>query len=236
MSEVIPYEDLLHQPEKYLPLGSKKAIRNVATNIIIDIKKLFLSDSNIMMITRSIYKIHRQNGGKSKLSKFKLLIPQLAYDFYLNNDLYEYQSADNQATGYNNWVECLKAINNDFTKTLYNILRWNAFVPTRASISVSGDGLAPTNKKMYDLTAMDKQTIDVWKKSETYVMNKQFRYNNKIPFWQTSMHNRFYDRSNEGLHENDSDRSSLESPIYAYNMSNIYDALDSYKSEDWFGI
>ena len=66
------------------------------------------------------------------------------------------------------------------------------------------------------------RNMDVWDNNKTIRMNKNFRYNNRIPVWQWSMNRRNYDRSNDGLEHGDPNRASLEVPIRGYEMSDIY--------------
>jgi hypothetical protein len=230
--------DLLNHPEKYQPLGSVKAIMNKACEVDftdIDLNAVFKSQSNIIYMSNKLYKVYRQNGGRSTIEKIRSLISKLAYDFSIKNNLNSYQVSEIGATGINNWVESLKTINNQFTKHCYNWFKWNNFVPTREWVEVG-----PINDRKQvrfnEIQAPDKQTIDVWEKQEIQLINSHFRHNNKIPFWQKTMNTRHYDRGNEGLQENDSDRSSLDTPIYGYNMKPIYSAMNKWQSEDWFGV
>lgn len=234
---MIPYKDFILNPEKYKPLGSVKSILNKQsenTFDTVDIKKLFNSSSNISKMTLKLYEVYLQNGGKDIYDKFSNNIIYLSKTFSNENNLYNFKYVD--STNQNNWVEILKFINNKFTKYCYNWFKWNSFVPTRDVVEV---GTYDNRKKkhFFELMADDIPTLNYWRKQEVYRVNNMFRYNNEIPFWQKTMNTRYYDKSNEGFRNGDSDRASLENPVYdRYNMSNMNDLLDSWNKGDWFGI
>jgi hypothetical protein len=234
---MISRKALLHDVDNYHPLGSRKSVANVPNKpsyVEVDMDAVFASSGNMLMMSRNVYRVHRNNGGRSKLSKFQQLVPALALKFRKRNNLREYQSVEREATGFDNHVDLLKSINTEFMKFCYNSLRWNALVPSRAWGEVG-----PTDdrkmKKYSEMTAADIPTIDVWQEQETSIMNKQFRNNNKIPFWQTSMHTRHFDRGNDGL-KHTPDRASLDNPSRGFKMDPIYDTLDKWTTDDWFGM
>ena len=239
MTDVLSYQDLLGRPEKVQPLGSKKGVRNLENKhafIELDMEEVFLSGGNLTMIARNMHKISKQNGGKASITKWKHLVAKLALIYVSENNLNEHKTVEYQSTGFSNHAELLKTFNADFMRTrCYNHIRWNNLVPTRAYAEVGVTG-KKVKKKYHELTAEDIPTLDFWREQETQIMNKQFRYGNKIPIWQTSMHTRHYDRGNDGLKHRDQDRASLDVPVRGYKMDNIYDALDKWKSDDWFGF
>lgn len=236
---MIPYKDLLSQPEKYRPLGSVKSVNNIPSRpdfTDIDIAEVFRSDSNMHMMANSLYKVHRQNGGRLSIEKFLRLTPKLANNFMQKYSIYEFEDVDFQATGQHNWVELLRTINNEFVNYCYKWFKWNQFVPTREWGEV-GPIDNRKQKRFYEMTADDIPTLDYWRNQEIQRMNKVFRYHNKIPFWQKTMHRRHHDRENEGFRYDDSDRSSLETPIHhAYDMSDIHKTLDKWTKTEWFGM
>ena len=73
---------------------------------------------------------------------------------------------------------------------------------------------------VYDVE--DTRNMDIWRPERTVRMNNDYRYNNQIPVWQCSMNKRNYDRDNDGLEHSDPNRSSLETPIRGYEMTDIY--------------
>lgn len=235
---MISHRDLVFNPDDYKPLSSFKSVRNLPnkpdfTNV--NIIKLFLSKSNMNLMINNIYRTSRENGHRSSLDTFRLLVPKLAVIFNKENNLNEYEVAEYSATGQTNWVELLRTINNDFTKYCYKYLKWNIFVPTREWVEV-GPADNRVQKKYHEMTAADVPTLDVWREQEVQRYNSLFRNNNKIPFWQYTMHNRHYDRNNEGLTHNNADRASLETPVYGYDMKNINKALDKWTSTGWYGM
>ena len=73
---------------------------------------------------------------------------------------------------------------------------------------------------VYDID--NTRNMDVWNDQETIRQNSNFRYNNALPIWQTSISKRNYDRSNDGLHDGNKDRASLENLVRGYDMSDVY--------------
>jgi hypothetical protein len=130
-------------------------------------------------------------------------------------------------------VEALRAINQDFKNECYKYFKWNAFNPFQTKFEV-GPHEKRVLKKGFALDHTDHGTLDVWREQFTQTLNRQFRYENKIPIWQTSVHTRYYDTANEGLKQKNKCDSSLETPVYGYDMSDIYAGIDKYKSEDWY--
>lgn len=236
---VISRKDLLIRPDEYKPLGSFKSVKNKEskpTFLEIDIEKVFKSDSNLKMMANSLHKVHRQNGGRSTIQKFLSLTPKLAESFSRRYDINKFEDVTYQATGHHNWSELLKTVNNEFMSFCYNKFRWNSLVPTREWAEVGATG-ERKQKRFYELTVEDIGTLDYWRKQETQRINKAFRHNNKIPVWQRSMHNRFYDKSNDGLHSNDPDRASLENFVHGgYDMDRIHELIDKWTDQSWFGM
>jgi hypothetical protein len=134
------------------------------------------------------------------------------------------QKLDDYENMQDNWLTTLDFINKQFVKGhgfMYDRGNVDTFNVFRIKDRVS-DEYGNTSLKRYDeMTATDYQTLDVWRHQETKVWDNIFRYGNRVPQWQKSMQKRPYDRENEGYHEADSDRSSLETQIHGYDMSNI---------------
>jgi hypothetical protein len=141
------------------------------------------------------------------------------------------QNLDEYENMQNNWLTTLDYINKKFVKEhgfMYDIGNTNTFNVFRIKDRVS-DPCGNTTLKRYDeMTATDYQTLDVWRHQETKVFDDLFRYGNRVPQWQKSMQKRPYDRANEGYHESDSDRSSIETQIHGYDMSNIIQGSENY--------
>jgi hypothetical protein len=232
---MLSQHDLLYHPEQVQPLGSRKGVLNKPTKIRIDLPDLFLSNSNFANLHQALYAIYQQNGGKSQFDKFGKLIKLLQHKFVKENDLNAYCTAEWQATGNNNYVDALRTINLDFHKNVYKYFKWNVYNPFHDDIEV-GPNDARILKKSAEIMPEDFGTLDVWREQFTTVLNRQFRDNNRIPAYRTGIQTRNYDRGNEGLRFNDPDRSSLETPIYGYDMSRINKTVCNYKEEEWYGL
>ncbi len=226
--------DLLCRPELVQPLGTRKGVLNKPTNIIIDLKELFLSSINSNNLNASLYAIYKQNGGKANSGTFAKLIQLLQKKFVKDNVLEDYNTAESQATGINNYVDALRAINLDFHKLVYRYFKWNIYNPFHDDIEV-GPSENRTIKKSAEIMPEDFGTLDLWREQFTMVLNRNFRDCNRIPAYRTGIHSRHIDRANEGLRENNPDRSSLETPVYGYDMTRINDSLCNYKQDEWYG-
>jgi hypothetical protein len=229
-------KNLLHDPERYQPLGSVKGYRNQPSQeqfIDLNLEELFLSAANISLCSKRLFGLYRESGGRGKRDDFDLIIPKMMFKFCEENDCNAYKLADEDSTEIRDYTALLRTINADLVKQVSDKFRANVFNPFRASITVGSTGNR-VQKKMSDLLAVDIPTIDIWADNETTVYNSKFRDNNQIPVYRTSIHTRNYDRANEGL--NNQDMESLETPIYAYDMSKVQESLDKWKKEDWFGL
>lgn len=232
---MLSQKDLLFHPSDVQPLGSVKGVLNKPTNIKINLLELFHSDDNTNLVSTSLYAIYRQNGGKCGRSKFRELIPLLMKKFSASNNLHGYETVEAQTTGVNNYVEALRAINKDFQKYCYKYFKWNIANPFNDEVEV-GPSDKRTWKKPYELRPDDHMTLDLWREQFTQVLNRNFRDNNRIPVYRTSIHTRHFDRSNEGLLENNPDRASLENPVRGYDMSQIEKGIFNYKDNSWWEI
>lgn len=227
--------DLLYHPDDVQPLGSVKGVRNKPTELRIDLPELFLSESNTKPLQRSLHTIYQQNGGKASYNKFKHLVVLLQKKFVRENNLHDYDTAESQATGVRNYVDILRTINNDFHKLVYRYFRWNAYNPFADDIEV-GPRDDRVLKKSSEIMPEDFGTLELWREQFTQVLNRQFRDQNRIPVYRTSLHTRHLDRSNDGLREDDPDRASLNTQVRGYDMSRIGDLVCNYKKEEWYGF
>jgi hypothetical protein len=232
---MLSQHDLLYHPEDVQPLGTRKGVLNKPTKLKINLEDLFLSDSNTRVLQIALYNIYKQNGGKSTAGKFKKLIVLLQQKFVNENKLCDYQTAEWQATGINNYVDALRTINNDFHKMVYTYFKWNMYNPYKDDIEV-GPSDARETKKSAEIMPEDFGTLEVWREQFTQCLNRQFRDNNRIPVHRVGLHARHFDRGNEGLRENNPDRASLETLVYGYDMSNIKRDICNYKDSEWFGV
>jgi hypothetical protein len=238
---MISEHDLLFHPEDYKPLGSIKSVKNLPMPYensyqTADLKNMFTAEVNKQKMIVSLYKIHRQNGGRSTVDKFTVLIPKLMNAFMKSNNLNQYQSAADNATGNQDWTEALNAINYDFHKYVYKAFKWNVFVPSREYVEV-GDYNNRKQVKAHEILAQDIPTLDVWREQQIVIMNKHFRNNNKIPVWRSSIHTRNYDRDDSANgYKYDVDHSSRENFQRVYDMTDIHDTIDKWEDSSWFGL
>ena len=99
----------------------------------------------------------------------------------------------------------------------------------RCSVIEVGDADNRHFVRSEDLSiADDLPTINYWNEQRVIRENGNFRNNNKIPFWQHRVHNRPYDRSNEGFIFKDAKRGSLVGYNSVRNNINRWD--DVYKN------
>lgn len=233
----ISFRDLLNVPQKYSPLGSVKSVRdleNPTTYVKMDMNKLFLQPSNCLMLARQLFATSKENGGRANLTRFIALVKELQPWYVKQHDLKNFIMNEDSETGQQDWVLSLQAINNQFLKHCYNQLQWNKYVPFREKTLV-GPYDDRRLKELKELTAQDIPTVDVWAQQDINRTNKDFRSLNEIPPWQYTMNRRHYDRGNEGLHSKHPDRASLNTPVYGFDQTTTFNALDNWTRTGWFG-
>ena len=178
--------------------------------------ELFLRYDNIAYMIQYIIALNTHHKTRTQSSDIRQDIPLHMKKWIIQQGNYENMQ--------NNWLTTLDFINKKFIKDhgfMYDRGNVNTLNVFRVKARVS-DSCGDTTLKRYDeMSATDYQTLDVWRHQETMVWDNLFRYGNRIPQWQKSMQKRPYDRANEGYHEADSDRSSIETQIHGYDMSNI---------------
>ena len=228
-------EDLfMLRPDLVQPLGTQKAIANLPTDIPVDMNQMFLSDRNILLLLEGLYLTYTQNGGKHGKQKFAAFVQSMAKNFVQTNNLHAYEIAEFEAIGYNDHVECLRAINLDFTKECYKYFKWNDFnFQQRYEV---GKHEKRVLKKGYEFDHTDHGTLDLWRQTSTMSLNRNFRDQNRIPPHRAHAQVRHYDRGNEGLRENNPNRASLDGQIHGYDMSSIYNQLGNYSKEKWYSM
>ncbi len=231
-------KELLETPELYIPLSSIKSVRNKANDpdyTRLDLKSFFMSENNKTQLARNLYSIGRKNGVNGQLEKYQKLIPLAMIEFDKRYPIQDWDTVESTSTEQQDWAEILRVVNNQFIKFCYSLLKWDQFNPFRERVEVGAHG-DRRMVKMSEVTAADIPTIDVAGDVEIQRMNKHFRYNNQVPVWQRSMHNRHYDTANEGLAQRDSDRASLNNPIYAMDISNVEAVMNNWTESGWFGL
>lgn len=246
----------------YGTVRQQKNIPSFDNALNIDLRKVFFSQKNQLYLANKLYIINKENGGKEPLEQFNSrILPMMErYDLlhdvgsisntyytddanttvtHLGLDTHVNHMGTTEITKKVNWLESFRALNKKFINWASSFLKWNRYVPFRESTTtgvINEFENTVRDVRNFNLLHEDKQQINVWKQYDINTDRSKYRYNNTIPFWQYTMNIRHYDRSNEGLREgNDPWRSSLENPVYAYDMRKIKDLKSQYQDEKWFG-
>lgn len=220
MSETYDYCPISVKEKKNMPMYSAFPLTN---------SDIFLSKKNILDIIYYIASLNVKTHTKDvDISKLKVQIPKLMNQWTIDNNINDYESS-----GDNNIVTNLEFINKKFllnNSILYDrcgIGEVNVFTSLGRVTDECG---RQSNKKYDEMSANDYHTLDVSQPYEAFTYDKRNRYSNKIPVWQKSMQMRNYDRSNDGLHDANPDRSSLDNQIHGYDMSNIIKGSTYYEN------
>lgn len=231
---MLSLDDLLLNPDDVQPLTTVKGLLNRPTHEPdVDIVAVFKSDNNQLLLANSLYHLYKNHiGGKGRLNDFIILVGVKIDEFCQTTDIGSYTTIEYQATGYNNWVEVLRAVNNEFLKYVSGSFQWNVFNPYREWIEVGASG-ERKQKKMSEILAEDIPTIDLHATQDTQVSGKKYRENNQIPLWRQTLGIRHYDRDNDGLQYQDPGRASLEVPTRGFDMGNIHTLIDNWKADSW---
>ena len=235
---MISRSDLINKPNYAQNLSTYKGVANrPSTNGFdsMDIKGLFLYAENQKSLASNIFKsIERNNIHTSvnSLADIIKIIPLVQRQFMKTTDISKYHLVEENAVSQVDWVELLRMINADFLNYCRNYFKWNDFFPAReyASVGASGERI----KKRFDqLTADDIPTLDLWADQQISVSDNRHWLGNKLPVWRTSIHTRNIDREGGGMRMSNPDRASLETPVFNYNMSNIYNTINKWKESEW---
>jgi len=197
---------------------SQKDINNKPIVIVkINDKKVFMSISNQINVTKQIYLLHKSNSGVLGYLYFKGIVPQAMSKWISTQMIPDHQSSECIVDYLNKMFirkhsELYEFKTNDNIQIIpdNNVYRGSAIVT-----SYEGDRMITQEKKYKDLLASDYGSIDVWAEETTEYSDADMRYSNKIPFWRTTVHARHYDKSNDGFRSN-VERSSLGNSISGY--------------------
>jgi hypothetical protein len=236
--------------------GTVKSARNVPVfdnSLNLDIKSLFVCKKNQNYITNQLYLKNKRNGGFAVFDLFEELAPRLMTKFLKEYDIQPYiddmDTSVNQLgadtfidnTGHvaiskkRNWLETFRNLNTKFLDWSDQYFKSNTFVPYRAKFITGSINEFENNVREVmgsNLLADDIKELNVWQQFDINTDKNKFRYQNTIPVWQRSMNIRHVDRSNEGLREgNDPYRSSLDAPVYAYDMRQVRDIVGRYQDQ-----
>ena len=234
---MISKRDLFERPELYEPLGTVKSVRNKASVLPVSrsLVRLFTSDKNRFILKNNLYRISKNNGSNDSAEYISDVVDKLLNSYLASHDIENYRTSEYQATGIIDYVALLRHINIEFLKYCHPKLKWNQFNPFREWIEV---GASDDRKEVRyrDVSAADIPTINVWANQDTTITDKKYRHRNAVPFFQAHMHQRHYDRSNEGFKVQSANESSLEAPVRAYDMSAIHQVLGNWTDKGWFGL
>jgi hypothetical protein len=222
-------------------LNSAKNWKNLSipfgVNDYPDVEKVFLSPNNVDLVIKSLYAIHKKFNGQMHYECFKKKFLKKMREWVISHDPDDYELAGNP---YPNYVELLNFINRDFISEHYDLAAGTAYTDQQIpdiNVYRRKDYVGPTHNrelKAYDEMLTDEYPdIDVWQHYEVNRSNRNYRYNNRIPYWQTIAQKRKYDRSNDGLHDGNPDRASLDNQVRGYDMSDIYKTTGRYYFTDW---
>ena len=142
----------------------------------------FLNPQNIQLLTKRIFRIHIDGGGESDPDEIRALIADLVQNWVELDEFDRYESLIHDP------ISELEHINNMFIQ--------------RHRFSFSKGAEKHTITPTYLMRPEDygKLDRDNDNNNDKVVSNGNYRYNNTIPLYQRSGHNRQYDTSNDGLY------------------------------------
>lgn len=191
----------------------------------------FMSIKNQLYLSKNIYLLHKNNHGLMNYLYFREHVPYRMNSWSISRDINNFKTRNLTD------IDILNFINRMFINEnrdlhimesgmndLYHIPNNNVFrIRVNIGHHMDNNGnIIGEQKKLDELLASDIVSRDVWSEDTTHGANDNFRYNNEIPIWQTSIHSRNYDRSNEGFQAGDVKNASLTNPVRGYNMEDIY--------------
>jgi hypothetical protein len=181
---------------------------------------IFHSAVNTKRLTHLLFNSHRANGGKSNIDKFIRVAPKLMHKFAETHDLNSFMALSP------NVVEALIVCNVEFINFSKQFFKWNIYNPHHEYKLVG-----PSDAKRYvrnnELSAADMTTLNFEDPQPIYLLPSVQR-DTRIPDRQLALHNRHYDRSNDGVIGR-----SLENFISGYDMSGLYQVVDSVKKDPY---
>lgn len=203
-------------------------------------KQLFL------LYLKNDYKYQVKHGVQLDWNFFLKKVPKWMDEYATDTNIYRYVEdpvaiyTSDLSQLYKYYIEALSKMNREFYKKYYYVVKkvdeyelpgltgkpdWN---PYRARMTVGTKDEFQNNmsrKSYMDMLYYPEQwnQIDVWQDQDIIRANSNFRYNNEIPIWQDLNRARVgLDRDNEGLHDGNPDRASLNNQIHGYLMEDIY--------------
>lgn len=202
-------------------------------------KQLFLE------YLRNDYKYQSKNNIQLDWPFFQDKVPKWMKEYAIDMNVYKYVEdpigpyTSDKSWLYKYYIEALSKLNREFYKKYYYIVKkvddyelpgltgkpdWN---PYKARTTVGSKNEFQNNivrRSYMDMIYFPNawKELDVWRDQDVIRYNKNFRYNNEIPIWQNLNRAHIgYDRDNEGLHDGNPDRASLDNIIRGYDMEPV---------------
>ncbi len=204
----------------------------------------WLTQKLFQLYLKNDYKYQVKSGVPLDWSFFRSKVPEWIREYAKDENVYKFvedpisiHTSDHNLL-YKYYIEALSKINIEFFKKYYYFVKKvndyelpgmtgvPDFNPYKARMTVGSK-----NEFENDIARVSYQDmvyfpekwdqIDVWSDQDTVRWNKNFRYNNEIPCWQSPGAKRWYDRSNDGLRDGNPDRASLDNQIHGYNMQDV---------------
>ncbi len=189
-----------------------------------NIKDIFMTVNNQVRLTKTLYQMHKNNGGIMKYVHFRTIIPKQMENWIQNFCIEDHlETEDVYIIDQVYFLNKMFVKQNDFfykftTNENINIVPdTNPYKLTTAiaDFDIDGGETKIEEKKYTSLLAHEYGQVDVWREQTTEVTNNVSRYCNKIPVWQRSMNNRYYDQDNEG-YANTIENSSHDNILLGY--------------------
>jgi hypothetical protein len=202
--------------------------------------------SNQVKLSKAIYGLHRNNGGRAGYIHFREVVPERMSAWISRM----YVTHPRQTRAIDDTGDSLYSLNKKFINDNYelyevrsihtnnlgampglNVYRNDAII----GYSMNDDGSINTAKKnLNNMRVEDIQSMDVWAKQTVEIDSSVQRYGNVIPPWQRTMHARHVDRGNEGFRTTQ-ERASLISPVYGYgdDMKALQQLVEERTQANW---
>lgn len=215
---------------------SRKEIDNQSTVIHRKSNALsFMNLTNQRFLTKKIYLTHKSNNGIAPYLYFKEKVPLRMRDWINKKEINSYNHLILGS------IDTLEYLNKIFISDNHDLhaVSGSEYLPSDSNVYQNqlvisypnefNEDITILKKKPNELLAEDYRNIDVWSEQTTETINKNYRYKNTIPFWQRTMNIRHYDRNNQGYHHADSNRASLDTPVYGYgnDIKKLYKLIDT---------
>jgi hypothetical protein len=220
-------DDLLYS-DVHCEISNKAKNNKPRQNVFDEMKNtdIFLSRKNKYYMTYYIIALNKQTTNYNQqdwlLQQIPLAMDKWATDTKLNDFEYIYDDILIVLNFLNKrFLDANPHLYKNNELTASNVFKTKTIITDKCGRQIM--------KKNDEMTAADYNTIDLWKDSKLYTDENNNRYCNKFPIWQYSMNTRQYETDNDGLHESNPERSSLNTQTRGYDMSNQIRGSEFYK-------